>query len=249
MDKKTFHIKDILKLTTLNKSTIRYWEREGLLSFKRDHDNNYRLIDSRTLLDLLDIVFYRNLNIPIKKLKLILHQKPETTYEALVKSEQDLMDELNKITKQQKMLAHKKQSLEELIQLQKNSTSLSIPMNFSYVEQLSLSSMEHVSQYSTSPTNFVLFFSNDSGHAYQEGIIVDEKLSDHLLFEKQKQKIIFGGLLEVDNINYKKNNLESLLERVNFPVDTTCIAQYLASGKSETGQAIDYYKCWFLPEL
>ncbi|MGG5358199.1 MULTISPECIES: MerR family transcriptional regulator [unclassified Enterococcus] len=247
MDKKTFHIKDVLKLTKLKKSTIRYWEREGLLNFNRNQDNNYRVIDSRTLLDLLDIVFYRNLNIPIKKLKSILHQKPEITYEALIKSEQNLMDELNKITRQKKFLEHKKQSLEELVQLQKNPASVSFPMNFSYVEQLSFSYMEHVSQYSTSPTNFVLFFQGNE-QAYQEGIIVDKKLSNHLLFEKKKQKIIFGGLLEVDNLNYQNNNLELLLKQANFPADTTCIAQYLSSGKSETGKVIDYYKCWFLFE-
>lgn len=248
MDKKTFHINDILRLTTLKKSTIRYWERKGLLNFNRNQDNNYRLIDSRTLLDILDIVFYRNLNIPIKKLKMILHQKPEITYEALVKSEQILVDELNKIMTQMKILEHKKQSLEELFQLQKKPSSASFPMNFSYVEQLSLSSIEHVSRYSKSPTNFVLFFSQSSTRIYQEGIIVDKIISNHLLFEKKEQEIFFGGLLEVDNLDYKNNNLEILLKQANLSTDTTSIAQYLASGKSETGQTIDYYKCWFIPK-
>ncbi|EPI04334.1 transcriptional regulator, MerR family [Enterococcus faecalis 13-SD-W-01] len=246
--KKAFYIKDILKLTKLRKSTIRYWEREGLLNFNRDKDNNYRLIDSRTILDLLDIVFYRSLNIPIKKLKVILHQNPETTYEALIQSELNLIEELNKITKQKKILDQKKQSLEDFFQLSQAKTPLNFPLNFSYVEPLTFDYMEHVSQYSTSPTNFILFFSNKNGQDYQEGIIVDKQLGKDLLFERKKQKIVFGGLLEVDNLNYKNNNLNSLLEQANFPETTPCIAQYLISGKSETGQAIDYYKCWVLPE-
>ncbi|EPI00489.1 transcriptional regulator, MerR family [Enterococcus faecalis 13-SD-W-01] len=246
MDKNTFHIKEITELTNLEKSTIRYWERAGLLHLKRDRQNNYRVFDSRSLIELMDIIFYRSLNIPVKKLKRILHQKPETTYQALNDSEAELARELEKIQRKQAVIQRKKQNLEELFQLQTKDLQISFPINFNYIEPFNFSHITHVSQYSTSPSNFILFFQNGDPDEYHEGIVVDEKLSANLIFEKKEQKIWFGGLLEVNNSDYTKNNLVSLQQRLKLSKDTPCIAQYIASGKSTTGSMIDYYKCWFI---
>lgn len=246
MKKNVFHIKEIVHLTKLEKSTIRYWEKVGLLRLKRDYQNNYRIFDSHSLIDLMDIIFFRGLNIPVKKLKMILHKKPDSTYHALIESEKKLQQEIQQLQNKQAVIKKKKKTLEELFKLQKQGVHTSFPLNFRYVETFNYANAVHVSQYLTSPTNFVLFFSEGDSNKCHEGIIVEKKFSEQLVFEKSHQKIIFGGLLKVNNSNYTENNLNSLRQQVKLPDNTPSIAQYLASGEEDNDFIIDYYKCWFI---
>lgn len=64
----TYTIKEISELFNIPKSTLRYWESEGLISSIRNDYNNYREYTNENLIKICDIIFYRNLNIPIKQL-------------------------------------------------------------------------------------------------------------------------------------------------------------------------------------
>lgn len=53
----------------LTKKSIRYYEGEGLLRPKRNHNNDYREYDEKDLQDLKLIKFLRNLNVPVSDIK------------------------------------------------------------------------------------------------------------------------------------------------------------------------------------
>lgn len=61
-------INEIAKLFHIPVSALRYYEKEGLCSFKRG-DNNYRWADIRTIRNLCDISFYRKLSCSIDQIK------------------------------------------------------------------------------------------------------------------------------------------------------------------------------------
>ncbi|WP_176461703.1 helix-turn-helix domain-containing protein [Anaeromicrobium sediminis] len=60
---------DLMKISTSN---IRYYEKEGLLSPCKIHDNGYRLYDFNELDTLETILLLRKLDVPLKQLKTIM---------------------------------------------------------------------------------------------------------------------------------------------------------------------------------
>ena len=59
-------IGDIAKELGIAASKLRYWEKQGLVRFERNPENNYRMISFQTIMDICDIIFYRDLAIPIE---------------------------------------------------------------------------------------------------------------------------------------------------------------------------------------
>lgn len=53
MDKN--YIKDISEIYGIPKSTLRYWDSEGLIHFNREPSNSYRQFDLKTIMNVGDI--------------------------------------------------------------------------------------------------------------------------------------------------------------------------------------------------
>ena len=66
---KNYTIKDVSELLNIPKSTIRYWDEQGLISTTRNEENGYRTFDLEDLFKIYDIDFYRKMGIPIKDIK------------------------------------------------------------------------------------------------------------------------------------------------------------------------------------
>ena len=64
-----YTIKEVSELFHVPKSTLRYWESEGLIGSNRNDHNEYREYTTEDLIVIADILFYRSLNIPVKDLK------------------------------------------------------------------------------------------------------------------------------------------------------------------------------------
>lgn len=62
-------IKETASLLGVAPSKLRYWEREGLITSGRDRSNNYRTFSLHELLEVSDVLFYRNLGVPLETLK------------------------------------------------------------------------------------------------------------------------------------------------------------------------------------
>ena len=73
MKKQGYNIGEIAKLLRIPPETIRYYEKEGLLQPHKDPDNGYRRYTFRDIELLLDILFYRRAQVPIKEIRSIIH--------------------------------------------------------------------------------------------------------------------------------------------------------------------------------
>ncbi|WP_138269529.1 MerR family transcriptional regulator, partial [Anaerofustis stercorihominis] len=62
-----YNIGLISKILNIPRSTLRYWESEGLINLKRNKENDYREFDVSSIFEILDIALYRKLNISIKE--------------------------------------------------------------------------------------------------------------------------------------------------------------------------------------
>ncbi|MGC3728257.1 MerR family transcriptional regulator, partial [Enterococcus faecalis] len=63
---KNYTIKEVTELFNIPKSTIRYWDEQGLICTTRNVENGYRSFDLEDLFKIYDIDFYRKMGIPIK---------------------------------------------------------------------------------------------------------------------------------------------------------------------------------------
>ncbi len=72
----TYTIKEIADLANVTTRTIRYYDEIGLLDPADIGENGYRYYDNDSLLRLQQILFFRELDVPLKKIELIIN-RPE----------------------------------------------------------------------------------------------------------------------------------------------------------------------------
>ncbi len=77
-------IEEVSKLSGVSKRTLQYYDDEGILPVKRSK-NNYRLYDDETMERLWKILWYKEIGLDLKEIKLILEgMKQETVIEEKV---------------------------------------------------------------------------------------------------------------------------------------------------------------------
>ncbi len=110
------HIKEFAKLTGVSVRTLHYYDEIGLLkpSFV-DEQNGYRDYDEKSLERMVEILFYRELDFPLKSILEIL-SSPD-------------YDKAAAIRKQKELLTLKKERLERLISAFDEAEKGEIPMN------------------------------------------------------------------------------------------------------------------------
>ena len=64
-------INEVEHIVGLSKKSIRYYEENGLLNPKRNKNNDYRIYSKEDIEKLKVIKFLRELNVPIRELKLL----------------------------------------------------------------------------------------------------------------------------------------------------------------------------------
>ena len=69
----TYTIKQLAKLAGVTIRTLRYYDEIGLLSPAQTGENGYRLYNQGSLLQLQQILFYRELDVPLKDIHSILN--------------------------------------------------------------------------------------------------------------------------------------------------------------------------------
>lgn len=77
-------IEEVSKLSGVSKRTLQYYDDEGILPVKRSK-NNYRLYDDETMERLWEVLWYKEMGLDLKEIKLILEgMKQETVIEEKV---------------------------------------------------------------------------------------------------------------------------------------------------------------------
>ena len=112
-------IKDIAKVFNVSKSALRFWEKNGYLSSKRNEVNDYRLYTKEEIFEIADFVVYRDFGIPLDEIKNISNSPAEYSKEILQSRNVIIKQQIQKLMASQKLLETKLQQLEELERLRK----------------------------------------------------------------------------------------------------------------------------------
>ena len=71
MGKKNLTIGEISEILNITPSTLRFWEKENLFHVSKK-SNHYRTYTNTDLIDIADILYYRNLGVPVKDIRAFL---------------------------------------------------------------------------------------------------------------------------------------------------------------------------------
>lgn len=109
--KQPLSIGEISKLLKVPKSTLRYWESEGLFDLPRNGSNNYREYSYNTLVSISDLVYYRSLNMPLKEMKRLKELTPLQLKESLKMLDKNLDEEINRLLKSKGELKNRMENM------------------------------------------------------------------------------------------------------------------------------------------
>nr|WP_288657793.1 MerR family transcriptional regulator [uncultured Enterococcus sp.] len=98
---KLYTIGEVSELLNVPKSTIRFWDEQGLIHSLRHEENGYRMFNIDDIFQIYDINFYRKLDVPIKQMKNLYGKTIEEHYATIAETEQRIKQE--KISLQKNM--------------------------------------------------------------------------------------------------------------------------------------------------
>lgn len=244
---KTYTIDKISKLFDIPKSTLRYWENEGLISSIRNSENDYREYTTDNLIEICDIKFYRNLNLPIKKLKNIWQMDIIDNENLLTESKMEIQNKINDLNNTLSKINRSLKKIQLFKELKENPYSISTP-KFNKIIYLHLSETENVLEYIRNQhiLSFVTDINNYNVKDY--GTI---NFNNSMNSFNSKQKVLWESdnnnhnyitcLLPVKNDIIDKNSLDKHLDYI-YSIDHKpgiILAQYLISDKN-----YDYFQAW-----
>ncbi|WP_160683841.1 MerR family DNA-binding transcriptional regulator [Clostridium sp. C2-6-12] len=246
--KKRNYIGKISEVLKIPSSTLRYWEDQSLVEFPRDKDNNYRSISLKTILRIWDIILYRNLNIPLKQIKLMRQMNIDELEFIIGQNRKKLIEELASLEKAVKKIETKEKSIEKIKYYKSNPCYIEkyiFPPIKLFNYSKNYLSKEMTQFYISDVDDFVIVIDSEKSIA-DYGMFVSEEEEKNIFRDKDScEKLYLKGLLKVDgdDINNKNNCNELILNAEKLGYKTgTIIGKYLISACED--KRYDYYEAW-----
>ncbi|WP_290770522.1 MerR family transcriptional regulator [Anaerofustis sp.] len=244
--KETYNIGTISKILNIPKSTLRYWEKEGIINLKRNAVNEYREFSVSSIFEILDIFFYRKLNISIKELKKIETQNLYEIGNVFRNNKKNIQKEIKNLKETIRMIDDRLEQIDIFNEIKNSPYQIKNKIeNVNYVVEFEFTNKEILEKYTSHPGHFVYFIDNNSKNFNYGFITKSIKEKDTVLWENdgdgKKQYARF--LLKQDyyklTTDIKKHQNE--LNKMGFDTGKT-IARYLLTDY-EKGK-YDYYEAY-----
>ena len=170
--KRNFSIGEISEILNIPASTLRFWEEKGLFHIPKK-ENNYRSYSSMDLVQIAEIMFYRNLGMPVKRINDFL-TAPLEEHEAFLHAvQQQLVDKIEEYQRMYQQICLQQAHFQTLIRLlEKPYTLEEIP--FFYVAAWDFWEKDKLRRYIHDPACYVWLRDTSSPDPGQKGIILDQ---------------------------------------------------------------------------
>lgn len=256
-------IGEVAKLFEVSTDTLRYYEKIGLLTSKKNKENSYRYYSYDEIIRMMDILFFRNLELPVKEIKEILTKRDISDIKNLLLDSQDIVEhriqELLHLKQQIKQATYQYKLCEEFVGKFK---FVSAPgFKYKLVSNQSEDLIAMIRKYKKEDwlndrIQYTLFLSyeellkNPNFSSAQIGISVEE--DNVYVLSKAEQSDLSSlsaaeYLYTVIGTNYTEERNDMLDKALKFLTETgrkangPLIGRYLASTHSNR---LDYYEIW-----
>lgn len=244
--KRKNYIKEISDVFQIPPSSLRYWENESLIKFPRNEKNNYRFLSFQTMIDICDIIFYRDLSIPLKEIKLIPCMDIDELDSTLNKNKERLGKEFYKIKKTIEKIESKEIIIEKVKYLKSSHSYIEkqilAPIKL-FDDSMSHENKELIQLYLSNPNEFAIVIDSKTSDAHY-GYFTSETDKDIFREKDSCEKTYLRGLLKVEYDNMINNNYIELISNANSLGYKTglVMGRYLITACED--KRYDYYEAW-----
>lgn len=246
--KRLYSIGEVSELLDIPRSTIRYWDAEGLIHAAREEENGYRLFDIDAIFQVYDINFYRKLDIPMKQMKNLYSKSLNEMYDILAETEQRLDHEKKILEQKHKEVLSRKKQLKEMIDSEPDKfPEEEIP--FQKIVVAASDDLLYSKEYLKNYSSFVIYFPENNQNSIY-GFCTDEYTKElpgsQTIWQNDPAKKYVRFLLKVEVNNTKNNNLSEVKDRLQkqgYRLGQT-IGQYLLTHTTKEKISFEYYRAW-----
>lgn len=244
--KNFFTINEISTIFNVPSPTLRYWEKESLIHVDKNNENGYRQYAMQHMLQLSDIIFYRNLNVPIKQLRNLDKLEILKIDSILNETQADIENQIEELMKTNEKIKLRKHRIKELIEIKENQYRIDYP-DMDKIVSFEFTEKEKLSLYLEDQYHYTMVSNENNDEFLYNCISVPNDFQDsHIIWSKEKSKNKF--ILCVTKFSfddYYDNDLDIHLNHIKnqgYNVGTI-IFRYLLSAYDK--KQYDYFKTWF----
>ncbi len=239
----SFSIGEISELLDIPKSTLRYWESEGLIEKHRDDDNNYRQYYPSSVFTISDLAHFRCLRMSLQDMKKLPHLSPEALEASLTSLDQDLDRKLLELKTAKDYINKKREHIKEYHKLSAYQYQQENP-DYNYIYLFSMDDTEAWSVYIKDQYQSILLYNSVKG-SIETGLVVPTHDNHTMLWKKDNSKQYLSFVLKVAYSNPSVEDFASHLatfKSQGYHI-SNILARYLFSACDE-GRYYDYYKAF-----
>jgi DNA-binding transcriptional MerR regulator len=238
----SFSIGEISDLLGIPKSTLRYWESEGLIEMPRDTVNNYRKYYPSSVYTISDLAHYRCLRMSLQDMKKLPHMSPKELADSLTSLDQSLDKKLIELYTAKDYINKKINYINEYKTLCENMYQEETP-DYNRIYSFDLEDTEAWSIYIKDQYQSILLYNTDS-NKIETGLAVPT-LEDHpRIWEKDSDASYVSFVLKVEYSNPSIEDFKPHIEHLHesgYRV-SNIFARYLFSACDV--KYVDYYKAF-----
>lgn len=242
--RKTFTIGEIAKILNVPVSTLRFWEKQGLFHISKC-ENNYRNYTTTDIIQIADIMFYRNLGIPIRDVNDFITVPFENYEESLEDVQVQIKEKIQRYEKMQNKIQlqlERYQILQTLLKcpFQEEEPPFSTVISWNFWEK------ENITYYIEDPARYVWYKDTSKDTPGKKGLIQYESFKNPnapVVFQKREQMhfVTFPIRARVAE-NYEGVEAEEIVEKYKKKYQTgILLAQHLLTCE-ENGCHVEYLK-------
>ena len=237
-----FNIDYVSKLLDIPKSTLRFWEDKNLIQIKRD-DNGYRVYSTRDIINIADIISYKDLGIKISDIQDLSSNSLISQEKFINESLVETQKQINNYYKILDNLNNKKKQLQKLSILQKNEYTTE-NIQFDTVVEFNIHDDNLIKLYSQNTSIYIRYYNSTDMDIEKRGIIVNSSNEkNNVLWTNNKEKFIVFMVKEIVNAGYK-SNLPDKLKKINSSLNTGIILLEYLTTALDNDDIVDYYKAY-----
>lgn len=244
MQRKTFSIGEIAQILDVPASTLRFWEEKGLFHITKS-ENSYRVYTTTDLIQIADIIFYRNLGIPIRQVSDFVTVSLDDYEQSLQEIQQQLKNKIHEYEHMFQRTLLQRERYQTLLQLLKNPFVLEeIP--FSYLASWDFWEKDKLICYIDDPACYVWYRDTSTDVPGQKGIIQADPPKEEeprlLWRRKDGARFLTFPIRAMIDEDYQGLEAEEIVTKVQQHYRTgVFLAQHLLTC-TENGCNVEYLK-------
>jgi DNA-binding transcriptional MerR regulator len=240
--KNSYSIGEISELLGIPKSTLRYWESEGLIDMSRDNINNYRQYYPSTVYTISDLAHYRCLRMSLQDMKKLPQLSPYELSNSLTTLNQDLNEKLAELFTAKEYILKKINYISEYKRLSENQYQKETP-DYNNIYLFSIEDTEAWSIYIKDQYQSILLYDPVKDNI-ETGLAISTSENPPKIWGKDDGAIYVSFILRVGYSNPSTEDFKphlKHLEELGYKV-SKIFARYLFSANDE--KYFDYYKAF-----